>query len=895
MFSQLRNAVEHLAQHPVRVTDASSPENHSEPPARSGSLDLQATRSTSPLSSSELAESALSSLRKSLASQRSGTSSQPSRPPSSPSPPDNSRARKSNLEERLRRATFAIGEASGSSTPNRSSRVASPSPMGSDRKPMKQDQSPNSIPLPASPMITPAMEREARLEQPSNLSLQETDISSLEETTLKDEQVTSETVTESPPLAQPQLSAELKSIEKDASTSSSSDQIQAEDPGPPLQGEATEPPPKEQDSTTTVKPLDVQEKFQASTPGNEAAVIEEIRPTANEESPAKEEPPANQEHPIKEESLGEEGPTVEEELMEEPTIKEEPAVKEELAVKEEPTLEKEPEVKEKFTVKEEPTVKEGLSIIQSIKSLANLDPPPHLQARLKQVEQRFSDVSTSFKRLQAEKLAADASIKDSNALREFFSDIKTKEQVFQEELKRLNQKLELQEDRIEEMRDTHRLESHSRSAEVKKLRTQLDETESLFQAAQRATTHAEDLADKKVEKSKTTAKEEEEKRVKAISLLKTVRQKLGDKDKEQAERLNFQHEMDNLTASHEKAAANLKAQFGKDFANMRERYEQEISALRGQFELDLASSKNSLNNVTRDKNAFFDQLQLRQAKWKHQNTELQFQLRESNDRVALLKEECAELLREHEIARMVSATEAKYEAKLAEVKRNLAILEKERYESEADWSRKLKEKVRDLEDLKRVLGSATKTREADENVVANLKSELEQAQQTAKSLERQVSELPLLREQVHELQKSLKEQEQETSIKIRVLEKQLEETKLTLREELRKVQSSAALLERQRNPGVGYWTTRVAEGNGSAAEPRTSNVSSQSGPPSRVSSPTPSTATSSKNEEEVNLEYLRNVIFQFLEHKEMRPNLVRVLSIILHFTPQETRRLIAKV
>ena len=87
-----------------------------------------------------------------------------------------------------------------------------------------------------------------------------------------------------------------------------------------------------------------------------------------------------------------------------------------------------------------------------------------------------------------------------------------------------------------------------------------------------------------------------------------------------------------------------------------------------------------------------------------------------------------------------------------------------------------------------------------------------------------------------------------------------------LRDELRKVQSSAALLERQRNPGVGYWTTR--DGNGSAAEPRTSNAS-QPNTPARAASPAPSTA-SVKNEEEVNLEYLRNVILQFLEHKEMR-------------------------
>ncbi len=88
-----------------------------------------------------------------------------------------------------------------------------------------------------------------------------------------------------------------------------------------------------------------------------------------------------------------------------------------------------------------------------------------------------------------------------------------------------------------------------------------------------------------------------------------------------------------------------------------------------------------------------------------------------------------------------------------------------------------------------------------------------------------------------------------------------------LRDELRKVQSSAALLERQRNPGVGYWTTR--DGNGSTTEPRTSNAS-QPNTPARAASPAPSTAASVKNEEEVNLEYLRNVILQFLEHKEMR-------------------------
>ena len=131
-----------------------------------------------------------------------------------------------------------------------------------------------------------------------------------------------------------------------------------------------------------------------------------------------------------------------------------------------------------------------------------------------------------------------------------------------------------------------------------------------------------------------------------------------------------------------------------------------------------------------------------------------------------MREECAELAREQEnrvrdpvnsadeIARLVSATEVKYEAKLAELKRNIATMEKERYESEADWSRKLKEKVKDLEDLKRVLGSATKTRENDENFVADLKAQLSEAQDTIRTLQRQNSEVPLLRDQIQELEVS---------------------------------------------------------------------------------------------------------------------------------------------
>ncbi|KAI0830676.1 hypothetical protein BC628DRAFT_891281 [Trametes gibbosa] len=73
-----------------------------------------------------------------------------------------------------------------------------------------------------------------------------------------------------------------------------------------------------------------------------------------------------------------------------------------------------------------------------------------LQKRLKLVEQRFTDVSTSFKRLQAEKLAADRvlrevtsveSVTEVDALRDFLQNMTLKNEMAQDEIRRLNGKL----------------------------------------------------------------------------------------------------------------------------------------------------------------------------------------------------------------------------------------------------------------------------------------------------------------------------------------------------------------------------------------------------------------------------------------------------------------------
>lgn len=335
----------------------------------------------------------------------------------------------------------------------------------------------------------------------------------------------------------------------------------------------------------------------------------------------------------------------------------------------------------------------------------------------------------------------------------------------------------------------------------------------------------------------------------------------------------------------------------------------------------------------------------------NQNNELQYQLREANDRIALLESEetafsrspASPRLRSHdsgtsatlppspshdapvELARLLSEAESKYEARLSDLRSKIRSMEKERNESEEEWARNLAERGKEIERLKRLMAEketeflrkAKGWEESESRIGAlertlnGLKVEREELMKEKQVLETEVGVL-------RDAEAALKEDKLEATTRAAIMEKQLEELKSreaqlkssvkTIREELRKVQSSAALLERQRNPGVGYW---AANGStpGSSSRP-IGSPSSERGPilngsappspapPAEVAPPGGRGSTGSDQsgtEEAVNLEYLRNVILQFLENEKMRPDLVRVLSIILRFTPQETRRLLAKV
>lgn len=162
----------------------------------------------------------------------------------------------------------------------------------------------------------------------------------------------------------------------------------------------------------------------------------------------------------------------------------------------------------------------------------------------------------------------------------------------------------------------HHLETKSQSEQIESLKAQLAETEALLGASQGTMIQTEEESGKhqeemdqvraELEKVKRTAKEEEEKRVKAITLLKTVRQKLvkAEKDREEAvkeathlretsstETAKWKKELDLANADREKTVARLRANFEHELSSTKERCEKDLAAQRGQAELEAVTSK----------------------------------------------------------------------------------------------------------------------------------------------------------------------------------------------------------------------------------------------------------------------------------------------------------------
>ncbi|KAK8858687.1 hypothetical protein IAR55_002916 [Kwoniella newhampshirensis] len=656
--------------------------------------------------------------------------------------------------------------------------------------------------------------------------------------------------------------------------------------------------------------------------------------------------------------------------------------------------------------------------------------------KLLDMERRYEDLSQRFTSLLTQTHNANKVLKDLTPLEGGAADhealegwvrmMNGKVEMITDEMKRLQSRLTLQDSRMEELRDTHRLESSSQSELITKLRSELAEAQS---KASSATNDAATVTQLRTDltKAQTQAKEEEEKRTKAISLLKTVRLKLvkvekereeveKDRAEERAERSRASDEVEKVKAEREREVNNLRKGFERELAGVRERYEKDLQAKKAAWELEMITTKathakelsaratkvNGLEAIVKELNVNkqrnFEALQAKQAEaetarsemeaMQTRTKELEFQLRESNERCALLEDSVRDQSQGRgrpsfglglgiasnghdaspspsrrssfgngggsgassaELQRLLAEAEARSEAKLSDLRFKIRNLETERNESEEEWASKLQERVGDLEKLRREIQEKEIEYADSLRGLKERETRIQQGEEKAKGLERELVKMRTRIEEgkaetavAVEAEHVARDELASVQVQFSNLQSQLDESKnhithlkstnKTLRDELRKVQSSVQLMEKQRNPGVGYWSSgtgaTVGAGNGgmsSVPTPSRSSVTSPTlGGGSGIVSPgerrrsieststrggggmapvpgtgtgknSPAPSNKDQDEEEVNLEYLRNVILQFLEHKEMRPNLIRVLSVILRFTPQELRRLNAKL
>lgn len=164
----------------------------------------------------------------------------------------------------------------------------------------------------------------------------------------------------------------------------------------------------------------------------------------------------------------------------------------------------------------------------------------------------------------------------------------------------------------------------------------------------------------------------------------------------------------------------------------------------------LTKQKETMNQDAKERNSLLDQLQLRQAELEStrshndaiqgQLVELQYQLQQTNDRVALLTEELVDARSERddhssmsndqtqtpsgEVARLLSAAEAKYETKIADMRKRLELMEAERIEAETEWNRRWSERAREVEALQHAVGSSTKTKDERGEAMSALTGEV---------------------------------------------------------------------------------------------------------------------------------------------------------------------------
>ncbi|KAH9813122.1 hypothetical protein DFH28DRAFT_930307 [Melampsora americana] len=453
-----------------------------------------------------------------------------------------------------------------------------------------------------------------------------------------------------------------------------------------------------------------------------------------------------------------------------------------------------------------------------------------------------------------------------------------------------------------------------------------------------------------VNQLQSKVKVEEEKRSKSISLLRAVRQKLVQTEKDKTiletnfnefqsgsdqklnelknEKLRLEEELSKSRIGQEQQLSKMRHSFDREIQSIRTQFERETSTKKSQYELDAITVKaaheretaarntkisqleSRLREMSTERDNLFERIQSQQAEIETATTrydeiqgkagELQHQLSDAHDRLTTLLEEVENLRQisstqgkgEDGHRRLLSELQSQHLSQTTTLNARISQLEKERTDLEHELGETLKQRLKDIELMRseahiksleyadslqnmaerneQILKSAAQIKTLQDQISAAERSKANQNDsiiQLTKELQKIKLESSTQASQIESLEKALKEsQERESSIRSQAQ---------SLKDELRKVQSGVLSNENLRSKGVGYFanfsnTDSTSSPLSNPSKESTSNRSSQSPLRGSHDSTQPDLPSATHDEAELNFEYLRNTLLQFLEHKEMR-------------------------
>ncbi|KAI1314767.1 hypothetical protein EDD11_001736 [Mortierella claussenii] len=426
--------------------------------------------------------------------------------------------------------------------------------------------------------------------------------------------------------------------------------------------------------------------------------------------------------------------------------------------------------------------------------------------------------------------------------------------------------------------------------------------------------------DEELEEARKVKAEDEDKVQKSMTLLKTTRKQILRLEKEKQE---VADELEAVKVAMAKAAQEAKTQLAKAIAQQ-STAASDLSRLQA-VHAKMAQDKEKL---IQEKDQYFDQLQMKQAEFEssqtslenveHEMTEYRHQLEEARDRVTMLEEETshAKRLAETKVAECegLRRKALELESKLEQIQNAM----KTRSETHRTVLENLQQEV---EETKETLGSDIEKLRLTLQEKDVLIAELEAKERKRFEESKQLTELQLQQgEKIAALEsemKELKDRKRDLELELQHFKdleevianersshaKFAEESKRheahlrslnnTLKDEVRKLQKqgsspSPSIMQGSFTPG----------GPGAPQTPSGQTPGSSHGRAMSPQSTPPSTPHFGRllqqqqaQDDDVNVEYLKNVLLNFMEHKERRQQLVPVVAQVLKLTPDETKRL----